>query len=110
MARTAITPTRPTPSGVTAVAEVAGDTVNGNSVTNVGGRTVVIVRNADASNPHSVTFVTSATLGGYAVADQVVSIPASSTREFGNFDSRLFGSTLGIDTDSAELKLQARVV
>lgn len=107
MARTAITATRPTEAGVAPPVEVAGDTVNGNYVTN-DGRTIVTVRNADAGGAHSVTFVTSVTVGGKAVADQVVSIPASTTKDFSAFAPSVYGSALGIDVDSAQLMLAAR--
>lgn len=108
MPRVQITPTIAVPAGATPVAEANGDNVNGHYVDNRDGKTIVVVRNADAGAPHSVTFVTTATLGGFAVADQTVSIPASSSREFGGFDTRLFGKSLQIDVDSTQLKLQAK--
>lgn len=109
MPRTAITATAPTVAGVAETAEVDGDAVNGNSVSNARGNTVVVVRNADAGGAHSVTFVTSATFQGFAVADSVVSIPASSSRSFSGFDPRVFGRTLEITVDSTQLKLKALI-
>lgn len=106
MARTPLTPTRPSRAGVTAQAEVDGDPVNGHVVTNTG-RTVVTVRNADAANPHSVTFVIPGTVDGQAVADRVVAIPAATSRTFGDFPTGWYTTALAIDADSIELKLQA---
>ncbi|MFC6885289.1 MULTISPECIES: hypothetical protein [Actinomadura] len=106
MARIPLAATRPARGGVTAVAEVDGNTVDGHVVTNTG-RTVITVRNADASNPHSVTFVLPQTIDGQAVADRVVSIPASATRTFGGFVTEWYSQRLSIDVDSTQLKLQA---
>lgn len=106
MARGIINPTRPTRAGVTDVAEVNGDPTNGHVVAN-SGRTVVRVRNADASNPHSVTFVIPGTVDGQAIADRTVSIPASATRTFGSFPIGWYTQQLAIDADSSELKLTA---
>lgn len=107
MARVVIPAVALTPDGAANPTEANGDTTNGHFVTNTG-KTNVTVRNADAGGAHSVTFLTPITVGGKAVADQVVSIPASSTREFGNFAVSLYGSTLQVDVDSTQLKLAAR--
>lgn len=107
MARTVLTPVQATRAGVASPTEANGDPANGHVVRNTG-RTIITVRNADASNPHSVTFVLPGTVYGQAVADQVVSIPASSSRDFGGFPVDGFGAQMAIDVDSAELKLVAR--
>lgn len=106
MPRIALVSTRPARAGVTRVAEVDGNTVDGHVVRNTG-RTVVTVRNADAGGAHTVTFVIPGTVDGQAVADRTVSIPASSSRDFGGFDPAIYASQMAIDVDSTQLKLQA---
>lgn len=106
MARTRITPTELSRAGIAPATEVDGDATNGNIVSNTG-QTMIEVRNADAVNPHTVTFVTPGTVDGQAVADRQVSIPASTTRRFGRFQPSFYGSALAIDVDSTELKLTA---
>jgi len=105
MARTALTPTRPTRAGAAQVAEVAGDTTNGNVVANTG-RTVIVVRNADTS-AHTVTFVIPGTVDGQPVEDRTVSVPADSTLVFGGFPVEWYTQQLAIDVDSDQLMLQA---
>lgn len=107
MARTVLTPITPTRAGVASPTPDNGDTTNGHVAKN-SGRTIITVSNADASNPHSVTFVIPGTVDGQAVADRVVSIPASGSREFGQFPVEVYGGQLAIDVDSSQLKLSAR--
>lgn len=106
MARAVLTPTRPTRDGVARVAEADGNTVDGHVVANTG-RTVITVRNADAGGAHSVTFVIPATIDGQAVADRTVSIPASTSRDFGSFPIGIYASQMAINVDSTQVKLQA---
>lgn len=106
MARTVLTPVHPDRGGVTSPTEQNGDTTNGHVVAN-SGRTIITVRNAD-TNPHSVTFVTPGTVDGQAVGDRTVSIPASTSMDFGGFPTSVYGSQMAITVDSAQLKLVAR--
>lgn len=106
MARVVLTRTRPTRAGVAATAEADGNTVDGHVVTNTG-RTLVVVRNADAGGAHSVTFILPGTVDGQAVTDRTVSIPASSSRTFGGFTPEWYSGQLAIDVDSTQLKLTA---
>lgn len=94
-------------AGVAEVAEANGDTVNGNSVAGLTKQTIITVRNADAGGPHTVTFLTNAEVGGFAVADHPIAIAASTTRKFSGFDPKVFGRTLVIEVDSTQLKIQA---
>lgn len=107
MAPTPITKTTPTMAGVTDVAEVAVNTTDGNTIANMTPKTIITIRNADASNPHSITFVTSFTAGGLGLADKVEAIPASATKRFSGFDSKYYGKTMLITGDSTQLKIQA---
>jgi hypothetical protein len=106
MPRTVLPVTSVARTGVAAPTEQAGDAVNGHVLAN-SGRTILTVRNADASNPHNVTFVIPATVDGQTVASRVVAVAASTTLEFGRFQSDIYGSQMGVSVDSAQLKLTA---
>ena len=110
MAANPIDKTTPGIAGVVEVAEEAVDTVNGNSVSDVNPRTIITVRNADASNPHTVTFVTSYQVGGLDLEDKAEVIPANTTKRVAGFDPKYFGRTMVITGDSTQLKLQAMQV
>jgi hypothetical protein len=70
MARADITVQALDPAGVF-TAEQTGDSSNNHVLTN-NGEVFLIARNADASNPHTVTVVTPGTVGGLAITDQAV--------------------------------------
>lgn len=106
MARNALPIANPTRDGVAIPTEQAGDATNGHVVTNTG-KTLIFVRNADASNPHSVTFVTPGTVDGQAIGDRTVSIAISTTRVFSEFATNVYGRTMAINVDSTQLKLYA---
>lgn len=107
MARNVLPVTHPVRGGVASPTEQAGDSSNGHVVTN-SGQTIVTVRNADASNPHSVTLITPGTVDGQTIGDRTVSIAASSSRDFGGLPTSVYGSQMQIDVDSSQLKLVAR--
>ncbi|MFE6282448.1 hypothetical protein [Streptomyces sp. NPDC057877] len=106
MARASIPVTKLSDAGSADPVETDGDPVNQHSLTNTG-RTVLRVRNADGVNPHTVTLVTPITVGGKAVENTAVSIPAAATRTFGSLSTALYGSNTPIDVDDAQLKLMA---
>src|SRR5882757_1801609 len=103
MPRTVLPVTVVARGGVTPPVEQAGDVANNHVVANTG-RTILTVRNADASNPHSVTFVVVPTVDGLAVTNRIVSIPISSSVDFGRFQTDVYGSQMGVNVDSAQLK------
>lgn len=105
MPRVAIPVTTLSDAGVADPGEQNGDTVNGHSLPNTG-KTVLRVRNADAA-AQNLTLVTPITVGGKAVADTVVSIPAGVTRTFGALPTSLYGTSVPIDVSSSNLKLIA---
>lgn len=76
MARTAITPQTPTAAGAAVTLEAAN--VDGNSVSLVTPK-VLWVKNGSGS-PINVTIPTPGTVGGLAIADQVVAVPAAGER------------------------------
>lgn len=106
MPRVTIPVTKLSDAGVADPAETNGDTVNGNTVPNTG-KTLLRIRNAHATLPQTVTFVTPVTTGGKAVSDNPIAIPATETRTFGDFNPSVYSSNLPIDVSSADLKLIA---
>lgn len=105
MAATPVTVVRPTISGVADPTPVAADAVNGNSVPNLD-NLILILNNTD-SNPHTVTVVTPATHAGYAVADLVINLSATTKRSFSNFPSDAFGRTLVFTANSSTVTISA---
>jgi len=91
--------------GVAAAAEHDGDSVNGHQFTNANGDVVLLVRNADGSNPHTVTIHVHQQVDGQSVASRAVAVPASSSKYFGPFPPGVYGSPVLVDADSAQLKL-----
>jgi hypothetical protein len=63
--------------------------VNGNVVANSEGLKLHVTN--DGGSPVTVTFKTSATVEGLAVADLTATVAAGSTRVFGRFSRVLFG-------------------
>jgi hypothetical protein len=88
-ALTTITAARAGVSVVGAAAAGGGDTF-----TNTGGE-VAIVFNGDGS-PITVTFTTSVTVDGLAVADRAVTVGASARLAIGPFPKYAYGSTVSI--------------
>lgn len=102
---TQITPVKVTQTGSDVTTPVAADLANGNSVANVSGIQVTVDNSAGASDI-TVTFVTSATVEGYAVADVTATVPANKKRVFGRFSRTLYGDTVEF-TCSATCNLTA---
>ncbi|MCW2904927.1 MAG: hypothetical protein JWO67_7192 [Streptosporangiaceae bacterium] len=106
MPRIVLPVTVPSRDGVPSPTEQAGDVTNGHVVTNTS-RTIITVRNADTA-PHNVTFVTPGTVDSQPVGDRTVAVGATSTVDFGRFNTDTYGSQMAITVDSAMLKLTAR--
>lgn len=106
MPRTSIPKTQLSDAGVADPAETDADVVNGNSLANTG-KTVLRVRNAHATLARTVTFATPVTVGGKAVEDTEVSIAAETTRTFGSLATALYGTSVPIDGETADIKLIA---
>lgn len=105
MPATAVTVTRPTIDGVTPPSAVASDATNGNTVPNVQG--LILTLNNTDTNPHTITFITPVTHGGYAVSDKTVSLAAGAVKAFSNFPSESFGRDLQFTTGSATVTITA---
>lgn len=102
MPRTALTVTTSAKTGTTQPALAAVDAVNGNSFVNTGREIIEIANGAGA--PITVTFVTTLTYQGYAIADQTVTVTNGTTKICGPFDTALFNdatdNTIGVDYSS----------
>jgi mRNA-degrading endonuclease toxin of MazEF toxin-antitoxin module len=103
--RVTIPVTRLSDAGSADPTETNGDPINQHALPN-SGRTVLRVRNAGAA-ALDLTLVTPVTVGGRAVEDTVVSIPAGDTRTFASLSPALYGTSVPIDVESADLKLMA---
>jgi hypothetical protein len=106
MARSSLPVTFLSDEGSPDPAPVDGDPTDGHAMANTG-KTILRVTNADETDPHELTLVTPLTVRGKAVEDTTVEIPADTTLTFGALSTALYGTTVPIDVDSDELKLQA---
>jgi hypothetical protein len=110
MARVSIPITQLTDAGVAQPAQTASDAANGHSLLFNDGRVIVEVQNTNAA-AKTVTFETPATVGGFAVADNTVSIPNGATLTFGPFAPSVYNQADGsvwIDVEiSTDLKFRA---
>ncbi|KAB2344880.1 hypothetical protein [Actinomadura rudentiformis] len=106
MPRQKIAVIRVTKTGITPTAEIDGDPANGHVLANTG-RTVLLVRNADTADPHTLTLVTPGTVDGQPIGDRAIAIPAGATRWIGGIDPAIYSSALQVDVDSAQLKILA---
>lgn len=105
MAATPVTVARPTISGVDSPTPVAADAVNGNSVPNL--KSLILTLENTGATSRIVTFVTPATHSGYAVADPTVTLIAGAKKNFSNFPTAAFGSTLTFTAAHAEVEISA---
>lgn len=105
MARTLMPPKRVTTGGLTWVAAdlLTPDTANGNYTANDGATYLYLV--ADASI-RTVTVTTPATVGtlSLAVADEVITVPASGFALAGPFPREIYGPQLLLDFSNVALK------
>jgi hypothetical protein len=80
------------------------DAVNGNSVPN-GGKTMLRVQNADASNPHTLTMKYAKKYDGQDVTGRAYTIAANSTKWIPVGPVAYFGSTAVFTVDSNQIKV-----
>jgi hypothetical protein len=104
--RVTIPVTKLTDAGVADPTETDGDATNGHTLPN-SGHTVLRVRNAHATLARNLTLGTPVTVGGKAVDDTVVSIPAEATRTFADLPPALYGTSVPVDVETSDLKLIA---
>lgn len=96
---TPLTPVRVSQTGVAASDGSAADLVNGNTVPNLAALHLLITNAGEASL--TVTFETSASVEGYAVADVTATVPAGASRAFGKFSRALFGDAVDFTCSAA---------
>lgn len=106
MPRVAIPVTQITRSGVAPATEVNGDATNNHSVVN-DGNVWLEVRNSGTTVPRTVSARFDSTIDGQTVPAKTWTIATEATRRIGPFPVRLYGDTLLVDVDNAELKLTA---
>jgi hypothetical protein len=111
MARTALTPTKITLTGISPSGSdgVAADVSNGNYADGNNGSTLfVVAKNTSVDTEYDLTFVTPGThgQGAYAVADEVKTIAFGVTKWYGPFPLSDFTTQLQIDAENAAIKLQ----
>lgn len=107
MARVNLPHTEITRAGVAAGAEVTGDATNHHETAN-DGRVFLLVRNSNgASTARTVTILVPGTVDGQDVGDRAISIAAAASRYIGPFPKAVYGSTVQVNVDNAELKLTA---
>ncbi|MET0416060.1 MAG: hypothetical protein ABW022_08570 [Actinoplanes sp.] len=105
MPRTAIPVTAINKAGVAPPAETNGDVANNHSVSN-DGRTVLLIRNNGAT-PRTASFRLAGAVDGQAITAKTVTVPATSSRYVGPFDTTRYGTTMQVDVDHADLRLSA---
>lgn len=98
MAYQRITPVLLSPDG-TSPSTATTDAVNGNVVTNAASLALDFT-NGTASDV-TITFITSATVQGYAVADLEKTITAGASLRFAHFPTAAFGAELAFTTSAA---------
>lgn len=106
MAVAPITPLSITEAGIASpTGATTGNTSGGHSFQNAPGAFVVAHNTNGSSTAHSLTFVTPGVIGGNAVADRVVSIAAGATLAIKVGPVEVYGSTVTVIPDNAEIHL-----
>lgn len=108
MARTAITVTTVSRTGIADPTEETADVANGMSLENNVGVAILHVRNSGAVS-RTITFVTPGTVDGLAVADLVITVDAGAGKWVGPFDSSVYNTSgnVLVDPSHTDLKLYA---
>ncbi|MFE2497098.1 hypothetical protein [Streptomyces scopuliridis] len=105
MPRVNVPVTQITRTGISDTTPTAGDAVNNHSVANDGSMWIEVENNGAVSRTLSALFVNS--VDGVTVAPKTWTIPAGARRRIGPFPVRLYGATLQVNVDNAELELSA---
>jgi hypothetical protein len=106
MPRVNVPVTQITRTGIAPATEVNGDATNNHSVVN-DGSVWLEVRNAGTTVSRTVSARFENTIDGQTIPAKTWSIPTEATRRIGPFPVRMYGSSLLVDVDNAELKLTA---
>lgn len=106
MPRVTVPVTNLSRAGIADATEANGDSANNHQVAN-DGRMWLEVRNADASNPHTLTIRLADVVDGQTITPKTYPLAATTKRRIGPFPPKDYGSLLLVDVDSAQLKLAA---
>lgn len=106
MARVDLPLTEITRAGVAPAAEVTGDATNNHSFSN-DGEVFLLARNSAATATRTVTLRIAQTVDNQAVTSRTVAVPISVSRYIGPFPTDVWGQTVNVDVDHADLKLSA---
>jgi hypothetical protein len=94
-------------AGIAVPTETTGDATNNHTIPN-DGSVFLLVRNSNgASTTRTLTVRLSKTVDGQAVTSRTYPIAAGTSRYIGPFPPDVYGSSLLIDVDNAELKITA---
>jgi hypothetical protein len=105
MPRVIVPVTQFSKAGIAPAAEVTGDPTNLHYLFN-DSQTVILVRNNGAST-RTFTAQFAVTFDGQSVTGKPYSIPATSSRYIGPFETGTYGTTMNVDVDHADLRLSA---
>lgn len=107
MPRVAVPVSAVTSAGIAMPAETNGDATNNHTIPN-DGRTILIVRNANASSTaRTLTIVITGAIEGFSPTPRTYSIAAGASRVIGPFSTTAYGTSMQVNVDNAELKLTA---
>lgn len=107
MPRVAIPVTTITRAGIVPPAETVGDTVNNHSVAGNDGKVFLEIRNAGATVSRTATVLFAQQVDGQTVPGKPVAVAQATTENAGPWPVSLYGSTINVDVDNAELRLRA---
>ncbi|MFE7566219.1 hypothetical protein ACFU76_04535 [Streptomyces sp. NPDC057539] len=105
MPRVNVPVTQITRTGIPDTTPIVGDAVNNHSLINDGSVWIEAENAGAVSRTVSILFAN--TVDGVTVDAKTWSIPAGARRRIGPFPVRLYGATLQVNVDNAELELSA---
>lgn len=105
MARGTITVNQITRAGTTLASETTGDASNNHQCANNGG--VFVLAHNTGAGARTVTFVIQKTVDSVTPTPVAHSLAAGATKLFGPFPTSIYGTTLQINVEHAEMKLAA---
>ena len=107
MARTTITPTAITRTGVAPPAETTPDVAQGNAIPNSGALYLLLRNSNGASTARNLTVAFANTVDGQTVPPKSYAVAAGASLYVGPFPISTYGQTLNVNADNAELKIVA---
>jgi len=107
MPRVDIPVTTITRAGVAPPTETTGVPADGHSVAGNDGKVFLEVRNSGSTVTRTATVLFANTVDGVTVPGKACAVLLSSTKHFGPWPVALYGTTLLVDVDNAELRLRA---